>query len=312
MQFELEMIQWLQSFRNEFFDFLFQFFTYFGEELIIIGILGFLYWSYDKKIGEAVGITVFISLVLNSIIKVITARPRPFVVDSSIDNVRPHTATGYAFPSGHTQGAATTFYSFALWMKKRWITIVSIIIIVCVAISRMYLGVHYFTDVLVGGLLGILFSIGFYRFYQKNPDLQKLYRILVYILTTIFLGSYVYFLFSTSDAPTLYVKMEGIAKMMGGFFGFVLGVDYENKHTKFSNHRVIWKNLIRFVLGVVVVMGVRIGLKSIFSFIQNPEELLAGEYFKSSISILFDFLRYFAMVFIGIGLYPKLFKKFNL
>ncbi|MCK7486024.1 MAG: hypothetical protein MZU97_11080 [Bacillus subtilis] len=61
MDFELELIRWMQSFQNGFWDTLFQFFTMFGEELIIIGALGYLYWCHDKKVGEYVGVTVFIS-----------------------------------------------------------------------------------------------------------------------------------------------------------------------------------------------------------------------------------------------------------
>jgi len=119
MSFEIEIILWLQSFRNGFLDALFEFFTMFGEELVIIAILGFVYWCFDKKSGEQIGITVFVSLALNSIIKVIVQRPRPYSVDSRIDRVREATSGGYSFPSGHTQGAASVFGSIAIWFRKR-------------------------------------------------------------------------------------------------------------------------------------------------------------------------------------------------
>lgn len=318
MGFEIEIILWLQSFRNGFLDALFEFITMFGEELIIIGLLGVLYWCYDKKVGEQIGITVFISLVLNALIKTIVQRNRPYVVDSRIEAIRPETAGGYSFPSGHTQGAASTFGSIAIWLKKRWITITSIIIIILVAISRMYLGVHYLSDVIIGGILGIGISWGGYKIFKRNQPNTKLYKYIIYAALSFGIFMYLITLFtitSTStmnNAKNLYDKLESTLKMLGTISGFVLGISYEKKHVNFTQHRILWKNIIRFILGVAIVMIVRIGLKEIFKLIINPDNLTEGQLFESSLSLLFDTLRYTAMVFIGIGLYPKLFKKINI
>lgn len=318
MGFEIEIILWLQSFRNGFLDALFEFITMFGEELIIIGMLGVIYWCYDKKIGEQVGITVFISLVLNALIKTIVQRNRPYVVDSRIEAIRQETAGGYSFPSGHTQGAASTFGSISIWLKKRWITITSIIIVVLVAISRMYLGVHYLSDVLVGGLLGIGISWGGYQYFKKNQPSIKLYKYIIYAAIAFGVVMYLITLFtitSTStlnNAENLYDKLESTLKMLGTISGFVIGINFEKKYVNFTQHRILWKNIVRFILGVVVVMIIRIGLKEIFKLIVNPVNLSEGQLFEASLSLLFDTLRYTAMVFIGIGLYPLIFKKINI
>jgi len=315
MEFELEIIRWMQSFSNQFWDFFFQFWTMFGEELVIIGVLGFTYWCYDKKIGEALGITVFVSLVLNSFIKVLVQRPRPFQVDQTITNIRPQTSGGFAFPSGHTQGAATVFGGLAFWIRKRWLTIVVCIIIVMVAISRMYLGVHYLTDVLAGGALGLLIAFGLYRFFVRTEDRSRFYMIILVVAGLIFIGSYIYFLMtstateSASDSSVFYGNLTDSAKMMGAIFGFVFGIGFEKRYVNFTTHRVLWKNLIRFAGGVIVVMAVRILLKAVFGLIVAPESLSDGEFFSASIAVIFDFVRYFAMVLLGIGIYPLLFGK---
>lgn len=315
MDFELEIIHWLQSFRNGFLDFFFQFWTYFGEELIIIAVLGFLYWVYDKKIGEKVGITVFISFMLNAWIKILVARLRPFQVDDTIANIRPQTSEGYSFPSGHTQGSATVFGSLAYWMKKRWITIVSIIIIVMVAISRMYLGVHYFTDVVVGGLLGIGIAIGMGIYLSKHENTKILYEWIANITIAIAVFSYFYFLFraqasfEATNATVLYNNLEGLFKMVGLMIGFLLGLKFEKKYVQFETHRHLGKNAIRFVLGIGVVMIVRVVLKVLFGLIIDPESLEQGQLIAASVAALFDLIRYGAMVFVGIGVYPLLFKK---
>ncbi|MBN2504814.1 MAG: phosphatase PAP2 family protein [Bacilli bacterium] len=318
MQFELEIIKWLQSFSNQFWDFFFQMWTIFGEELVIIAILGFTYWCFDKKVGEALGITVFVSLVLNSLIKITFRRLRPYVVDQQITNIRPQTSGGYSFPSGHTQGAATVFGGLAVWLKKKWLTISVIVIVVMVAISRMYLGVHFLTDVVVGGLLGVGLSWGFYKLLSKTDNRNKLYIWLLIGSGTLFVGAYLYYLLSVettvddSDAFLLYNSLEGAAKMVGAITGFVLGVMFEHKKVVFDNHRNLVKNLIRLIVGIVVVMAFRIVAKAVFGFIVDPEALADGQMFKSTLAIIFDFLRYGGMVFVGIGLYPLVFKRFNI
>ena len=319
MVFELELIKWLQSFRSDFWDFFFQMWTLFGEELLIVGLMGFVYWCYDKKIGEALGITVFVSLVLNSIIKVVVQRPRPFLVDSEIQNIRPQTAGGFSFPSGHTQGAATVFGGFAIWVRRRLVSIIVGVIIVMVAISRMYLGVHYLTDVLTGAALAIGISFGFQALLNKIKDPIRLFVYVLIISGVIFIGSYLYFLLTVTasetatDASNLYNTLEGVAKMMGAIFGFTIGVIFEHRRVAFANHRVFWKNLIRFALGVGIVMGVRLGLKFVFNLIIDPESgtLVEGAMGRASLAILFDFIRYLAMVMVGIGIYPLAFKRFR-
>ncbi|PKL01527.1 MAG: hypothetical protein CVV56_00670 [Tenericutes bacterium HGW-Tenericutes-1] len=318
MGFEIEIILWLQSFRSDFLDSLFEFITMFGEELVIIAILGYLYWSYDKKTAEKIGITVFISLVLNAFIKTLVMRERPYVVDSRVAAIRQQTAGGYSFPSGHTQGAASIFSSVAIWFKKRWLTVVSIVIIVAVAISRMYLGVHFLSDVIIGGLLGVGISWAGYKYFSKHEITNKVYQYVLYGALALGLIFYIITLFTIqanatmSNAENLYDKLESTLVMLGTICGFIVGVGFEKKHVNFEQHKVLWKNIIRFVLGVAIVMVVRIGLKAIFGLFIDPEHLEEGQLFLASLALLFDTLRYFTMVFIGIGLYPKVFKYINL
>ncbi|MFH0993832.1 MAG: phosphatase PAP2 family protein [bacterium] len=325
MTFELDLIHWLQSFSNGFFDTLFQFFTMFGEELVIIAALGFLYWCYDKKTGEYVGVTVFVSLFLNSTIKTIVQRPRPYVQEpyvestgAGIRNIRPDTAGGYAFPSGHTQGAATVFSSLSFWLKKRWLTIVSAIIIGVVALSRMYLGAHYLTDVLVGAGLGVFLAYFFHRYFTKHGErAKKMYLYIAGIGVVVAAAVLIYHVLTIeattllTNAENLYDKMKDSFTMVGAMIGFVIGIHFEAIKVQFVNHRIWWKNLIRFIGGVAIVMGVRLGLKAIFGLIVDGEELAEGQIGLAILAVMLDGIRYFAMVFIGIGAYPYVFRKWK-
>ena len=316
MQFELEIIYWLQNLRNTFLDLLFEFITLFGEELIIIGILGLIFWCINKEIGKRLAITVFISLGINSLLKVIIMRTRPFLVDSNITNLRPETSGSYSLPSGHTQSASTVFFGLFYFFKKKYLLYFAIIITFLVGLSRMYIGVHYLTDVLAGGLLGLalVYLINYYLNKLKNPF--KLYYLIavIGILTFIIFTIIHIFIANTSTtflAESFYFNIENIAKMIGALVGFIVGISIENKYINFNNHKNIFKNIIRFILGIIVVFLARIALKELFILFVNPENL-TDEIFLSILAVLFDFLRYSIMVIIGIGIYPFVFKKLNI
>jgi membrane-associated phospholipid phosphatase len=318
MGFEIDIIIWLQNFRSVFTDAVFEFFTMFGEEEILIVLLGYIYWCYDKKLGELLGITIFISLGLNSFLKLIIARPRPFMVDNRIVNVRPSTSGGYSLPSGHTQTAATTYFSLYFnTNRKRIMLILAIVITTLVAISRMYLGVHYLTDVLLGGALGIGLAYGFSRVSKNKELIKNLYKYLLWLTLVALVGLTIYYVLinidelGNFDSDTFILGMESLAKMMGTLFGFCLAIIYEDKKVKFVNHKNIKNNIIRFVLGITIILATRFALKFIFGIIVDAESSDLSIP-MAILAILLDFIRYFAMLFIGIGLYPKLFKKFNI
>ena len=316
MPFELEIIHWLQSLSNTFLDYLFIFITFFGEEEVVIGLLGGIYWSVDKKIGERLGITVFISLGLNSILKIIFMRVRPYLVDSTITNLRPSTSPGYSMPSGHTQSASTVFFGIYQFFRKKWLLITAIVITVLVGISRMYLGVHYLTDVIVGGLLGFIITYYMYRWLNKKEDLSRIYEIIL-ILSGVFLFAFyiinlLKYSGTTFQSKDFFESTSSISEMIGVLVGFIIGVKIEHKYINFENHKNLLKNILRFVLGVAVVMIVRLGLKELFLLIVNPDDLIENQALLSISASLLDFLRYVIMVVVGIGIYPLLIKKLKI
>lgn len=314
MTFELDMIRWLQEQRNGFFDFLFEFFTYFGEELIVIAILGLVYWTVHKDIGKRLAMTVFLSIGINSILKVVIGRLRPFQVDDTIVNLRPETSSSYAMPSGHTQSASTTFFGLGYFFKKKNLLIGAIIITCLVALSRMYIGVHYLSDVLVGGLLGILVVYVFNDILNRISNPHRVYHLIGLLSFLAFFILMIIELLKTNPLPAsdFYHQLETVAKMIGALVGFVIGIEIERKMVGFKNHKDIKKNVIRFVLGIIIVFLVRVILSELFTFIIDPEQLTSQAYAGYILGLFLDFIRYAVMVIIGIGVYPMLFKKVNI
>ncbi len=317
MQFEIDIIVWLQNNRSSLLDALFQFFTLFGEETVLILILGFIYWCYDKAHGEVIGLTVFISIAINSVLKIIINRPRPFLVDSRIENLKPSTSGSSSMPSGHTQTAATTYFSLNRLFKKNWMLIIAIVITFFVAFSRMYLGVHYLSDVLVGAALGIILAIYIPKLLDKIENKRRFYNIaliavngaLLIILVISYIGNMTD---AGVDAFNLFDTNENIFKMFGTMSGFLIAINFEKNHVNFENHKHIWKNIIRFVLGLAIIMAIRYLLSFIFDLIVDTDSLIVGQGFKGILGLLLDYIRYATMLFIGIGVYPILFKKMNI
>lgn len=275
-QIGIEIVKAIQSIENSFFDVFFNTVTMLGEEIFIILVLVAIYFAYDKKFGEYLGYSLLTSLLLNAGLKNIFKADRPFQADSSIVNKRPETAGGYSFPSGHTQGCSAVFSSLYVYKRKRWLLIVGIIAVTLVGVSRMYLGVHFPKDVLVGCALSILVSIGCYYLMKKFPN----HKILLFALTGVIFIPMLFFA-QTKDFFTNF----------GMYYGFVLGVFVENKFINFENTKVWWKKLLRIVLALVVVVAVKEGFKLFL-----PEENWA------------HLLRYGFMTFAGIGIAPAIIK----
>jgi len=274
---ELEIIKTIQLIANPFFDFFFELSTILGEELLIIPLLAILYWTINKKFGEYVGFAIFTSFMANNLLKDIFKLPRP-QSEQGVRILRQHTATGYAFPSGHTQGAATFYSAIAIAFKNKMLAITVGIIIVLVALSRLYLGVHFPKDVIVGLLLGVAIAWGCYILFEKMDNL-KVYG-LILIVFVLFLG-----VAQSSD----YIKA------LGSYTGFVLGIIMEKKYVRFSVNGLLWKKVLRVLIGVAIAFAIRSGLK-----VALPEQLIS------------DFFRYFVLTLFSFGVYPAIFKKINL
>ena len=285
--FELQFLKWLESVRTGFLTALFEGITILGEETLIILLVVALWFAVDSKLAQKVFFITICSTGLNGVVKNIVQMPRPF--DKGITPVRQETATGFSFPSGHTQNFATTSTFFAIKLKKKWFTILASVLIALVAFSRLYLGVHYPSDVIVGVAFGVgMAFLGNYLF-DCAKDVKKLYVAVLLI----FVPFIVYFQIVAHERFADFFKVFG---MMGGLtlIGFL------NEKTKPLSYDVAWwKKLIRIVIGVAIAFALKEGLKVL---------KMGGVH----VELLVDALRYFAVVLAVGYLCPLFFKKIKI
>ena len=147
---------------------------------LVAGVI-FLLFRKTRKAGLAVLLAVGIgALFTNLILKPAVARPRPYTTSEEFNAIweqaGAHSEKEYSFPSGHTNVAMTAITAMFLCFNKKWSWSLYFFVIV-MGFSRMYLAVHYFTDVIggviVGGVSGVVayfVTLVLYKLIQKHKE----------------------------------------------------------------------------------------------------------------------------------------------
>ena len=288
------LMEWLQTRLGAFGAAAASFFTMFGEEMLMIVILGFLYWCYDKKAGQFIGTNIMAGILLNPMLKNIALRRRPYFdhpgikclrkVDASAD-AYDIAAQGYSFPSGHSANSAILYGSFPVVWKKRIFRILAVVLPLLVGLSRVALGVHYPTDVLAGWLLGIVIVIVLSALQRKVKNENVLHLILfLMVLPGIF-----------------YCRTDDYFTGLGMMAGFFLAIPFEKKYIRFRETRNPAAVILRLAGGIAVYFGSSTLLKMPFS-----KAFLSG---GSMAALFVRSARYAIILFLMIGVYPLLFGR---
>ena len=293
LQWEVAAQVWLQNIFSSMGISIISFFSAFGEEMMMIAIIGFLYWCWDKEFGKFVAVNTVVALVANPLVKNIVNRRRPYFDIDNIKCFRKVAADadlydiaeqGYSFPSGHSSNATVAYGSIAVYMKKAWVTICAVILILLVGFSRIVVGAHYITDVLGGWVLGIV-VLAIVAVLQKKVSNK-------YILYAIFLvlGIPGFFYCTSTDFYDSY-------GMMVGCFTAIL---FEEKYVNFANT----KNVIRIILRLAGGTALYFVLNSLLKLPFSKEFLESG----TTAAMLVRTGRKAIVTFIIMGIYPMLFK----
>jgi len=286
---EPTLMVWLQNLLGDMGAAIAAYVTMLGEETVMVAILGFIYWCYDKKFGVFVGTNLMVGLVANPMIKNIFLRYRPYMVHSEVKCLKPvHEGDlydpllqGYSFPSGHTSNSSTMYFSLPVYEKKKWLVVLGILMPFLVGLSRVCLGVHYPTDVMAGWLLGAV-VVALMSFLQKKIQVKWKLYLLITLLTI---------------PGCFYCTSNDYFTSLGMMLGFFAASLFEEKYVNFDNTKDVKKSIIRVVGGLVVFLLANVVLKTVFNAIAIE-----------SLVYLLRVIRYGLLVFVTMGVYPMMFK----
>ncbi len=291
-QWEVALEAWLQANLGSAGTKLLSFFSAFGEEIVLILLLGVLYWWYDKEVGKRVGLTALAGMVWNAEIKNIFIRRRPYMDHKEISLLRKITpeademdiaAQGFSFPSGHSTNAVTVYGSLGLALNKKWMTVLAVALPLLVGFSRVVVGAHYPTDVLVGWLLGVLAMAAVDFLSRKMKNEAVLFGIIL----------------ATALPGLLYCRSEDYFTAMGLMIGFMAGHLFEVRKVHFENTRNVLFGILRVLGGFAIYFLLNKLLKMPFS----AEFLDSG----TTGALLVRLARYAVIAFVEFGIYPMAF-----
>ena len=157
---DFSILEFLQSIHNDFLNSFMHFFTFLGDKgfIWIVLTLFLLIVPQTRRIGIYLAVTLAVLTLVNEVgIKSIFQRNRPFIQQPLLFETIIPRPSGYSFPSSHAASSfasATSIYKF-----NKPIGIAAYIIAGIIALSRIYFGVHFPTDIIVGALVGVITAL---------------------------------------------------------------------------------------------------------------------------------------------------------
>lgn len=261
--------------------------TFMGDEGFYLLFLPLIFWCVDFGEGARLTVLFLLSSYLNICLKDLFRQPRPFDLNP---NVGLSPEEGYGLPSYHAQSAVVVWVGLSAWAHKRWLWIVGIVLIILVGFSRIYLGLHFPTDVLAGWAIGGVL-LGIYLVVQPRVE-GRLVRLDLGMQTLLALAIPLVLL--------LIHPAKDTTSAMAALAGVGVGLALMQRYLSFNARGPWWQRAVRFFIGVGVIFALYLGLKVV----------LPGE--ESVLYLVFRFCHYWLIgLWISFGA-PWLFKLLKL
>lgn len=246
----LELIRAIQQIQSPALNVFFLAITSLGSEDFYFLLLPLLLWCVDVAAGARIAAVLLLSTYVNLGLKDLFALPRPFELDPS---VKLYDAPGYGLPSGHAQLSVVIWGAIAHAVKTAWMWALAALLAVLIGLSRIYLGVHFPTDVLAGWLVGALLLGAYLALHcPVESGLEKVSLTSQLALAT--------------GLPLILLLVhttEDTASLTGVMLGAGVGVPLLLRRIDYDPRGPRWQRVARFFLGVAVVFALRFGLKAI-------------------------------------------------
>jgi len=258
--------------------------SFMGSAEFYLLIMPFLYWSIDTALGIRIGVILLFSDAISFYLKIGIHSGRPFWVSRQVESLSFESSFG--MPSAHAQNSAAVFGLLAATLKRRWVWVLSLLLIFLIGISRLYLAVHFPQDVILGWMIGFLLVWIFLRiekpvtaWFSSQTLPLAVFVLFVISISMLLVGLLIRSITSDWQIPAAWVenarlafpeeelinpfKFSGQLLTSGVFFGLSAGALWLSKRGGF-NARGSWgRRILRYLLGVVGVAILWFGLGSL-------------------------------------------------
>ena len=299
----MELLYALESIRTPFLDKLMGLVTNLGGEAVFIVAAIVVFWCLSKSCGYYMMTVGFAGTIINQFLKLWFRIPRPWVKDPNftiVESARAE-ATGYSFPSGHTQNAFAVFGSPARFFKSTALRIIFIFLIALTAFSRMYVGVHTPLDVGVSLIVGTILVFVIYPFFRdmdKSP--KKVYIIfgIFIVLAAAFVAFVELYDFPADiDAENYASGLKNAYMILFCAIGLMLTFFIDTKYVHFHTQAVWWAQIIKVVVGLAILLALKSVLKTPLLALFGGHSVAHG-------------VRYFIVILFAGVVWPMTFKFF--
>ena len=297
MEWEATIIEWLQSNHSGFIKIFGSIFSFIGSEKGLVLLLVIVLFGWRKKEGQKLALMIASLHAWFAMIKSVVMRPRPYsAYPAKVEALAPVdtkaspmdvAAQGYSFPSMHSGSVVAAYFSLARVVKKKWFWAVAAVLSLLVGFSRVATGNHYPTDVLAGWALGFV-VLWIFELLDRHVQKEWIRHIILLVVAL---------------PGVLFVRTTDYFTSLGLLIGAIAAIPFERKFVDFQDTRNVWAKVLRAVGAIVIYLGLNTLLKLPFS-----KEFLDS---ASLGALLVRTARYAVIMFIIMGVYPKVFPLFE-
>ncbi len=245
---DMLLLEWMTSFEGSVLTTFFKLVSSLANETLYLVIISFLYWCVSKRKAFHMIVMLCFSGYIGIMVKELMKIPRPYTY-GGIEALHEKSAAGYSFPSTHVQLSTTFWGSFMILCKKRIVWIIGIIFIILVAISRLYLRVHWLSDI-IGAVLFSVIVVYLYTKVTMGLSDRK-FILLQRIILAVSLIMYV----MTSQVDNL--------KLLGVLTGSTIGIMLENHFINMNESNDFKMQVVKTVLGLSIMLIMQFILKKV-------------------------------------------------
>jgi membrane-associated phospholipid phosphatase len=319
-QFQIAIILLLQSLGSGLAEF-FRLVSMLGSEEFFMLVMPSLYWCFDAALGLRIAAMLLLSNGINDVFKVVFHAPRPYWMDARVKGFAAESSFG--IPSGHAQNATGIWGLLAASRRQAWEKAALIGVIFLIGFSRIYVGVHFISDVLAGWLIGGLMVVIFLKVerpviaWLKTLTLVQMIGlalvssfllVMLMILPVTALGAWTTpaawvqnALASQPDSPIDPLNLDNIFTVSGTWLGMAIGVAWlYHRQGGFDTFGTPAQRLLRYAIGAAGILLLWFGL---------------GKVFPRNADVISFALRFFRYTLVGLwisAIAPLVFERFGL